>query len=467
MAKGQSQGGGAVTIGMFVFVALWLASTVVLIILYTNQEDLKQLAETLKQDNQRLVSRSERSSIAQFQSAQPGGPTLAGLLEGARAETARLATGSETDDVGSVQTKLDQIRQTVKADGIVPNADQMESLSYHESLEMLYDAFKTENALRTAAEARVAELGGEVDRLVQVSAQLQSDFEQQSQQQSATFAEAEAERARFRDQKDTQLANLERDLDARRKEHDADLTQERQQNAALQSQVERLESRLVALQERVGDKLIGPKALLTARIPDGSIIQHIPGDDFVFINLGRRSKLVLGMRFAVYSASKEIPVDGRAKAQIEVVSIDQDSSECKILRQSSYEVVVPGDVIANPIYDADREVRFLVMGEFDLDHDGSIDPDGTERINALVTDWGGTLSSEITALLDFVVLGREPRRPRPPRDQTPDSIAKYEQMKKTYDAYAQTLHSAATLQVPILRQEVFLNFLGYSNRPTY
>ena len=41
MAKGQQQGVNAITVWMIVFVALWLTSTVFLVILYTGQEELR------------------------------------------------------------------------------------------------------------------------------------------------------------------------------------------------------------------------------------------------------------------------------------------------------------------------------------------------------------------------------------------------------------------------------------------
>ena len=44
MARSTQPGGGAGTIWMIVFAALWLTSTVFLVILYTGQEDLRNEA---------------------------------------------------------------------------------------------------------------------------------------------------------------------------------------------------------------------------------------------------------------------------------------------------------------------------------------------------------------------------------------------------------------------------------------
>jgi hypothetical protein len=210
--------------------------------------------------------------------------------------------------------------------------------------------------------------------------------------------------------------------------------------------------------------MIGPQELSTARQPDGRILTAVPGDEVVYIDLGRNDRLVLGIAFAVYSADDGIPADGRAKARIEVVSIDEEAAECKIVGVAPNEIILEGDLIANPIYEPNRAVGFLVVGEFDLDHDGVLDADGAAAVESLIIEWGGTLSSEVTALTDFVVLGGAPRRPRPLPEGAPEQAERHRMVLQVYDHYVKTAEAARTLAVPILTQEVFLNFLGYTRR---
>jgi hypothetical protein len=274
----------------------------------------------------------------------------------------------------------------------------------------------------------------------------------------------EAARARYREECDQSIARLEREFDDRRRQTEDDLTRERQTNATLRGQVDRLEARLEAFQERFADVLPGPKKLVTARQPDGRILTAIPGDEVVYIDRGRKDRLTLGLRFAVYPTDTGIPADGQAKAQIEVVSIFDESAECKKNRVDNGQVILPGDLIANPIYDENRPVRFVVVGEFDLDHDGTMDRNGATVIEAMIADWGGTVSAQMTALTDFVVLGAVPRQPRPVRDSSAEGAARFDRMKQVYDHYEETRKTAYSLAVPILRQDVFLNFLGYTDR---
>jgi len=81
MARGQQQGVNAITVWMIVFVALWLTSTVFLVILYTGQEDLHSENTRLQSANRRLISPAEDKAIDLVKNAQETGPTVVGLLE--------------------------------------------------------------------------------------------------------------------------------------------------------------------------------------------------------------------------------------------------------------------------------------------------------------------------------------------------------------------------------------------------
>ena len=57
------QGVNAITVWMIVFVALWLTSTVFLVIMYTGQEDLNTEIARLTAANERLISPQQERSI--------------------------------------------------------------------------------------------------------------------------------------------------------------------------------------------------------------------------------------------------------------------------------------------------------------------------------------------------------------------------------------------------------------------
>lgn len=464
MARVLQQSIGSLKV-LFLFVGLWLVSTVVLVMLYTGLEDLRSENLRLTNANARLISPSESSSIPLVQQATPGGDTVVGLLERARGETAALATGVVGDDVATTRTKLEDFLKLVQSDRIVPNPEDYASISYHEAITMLYDAFSAEQGRRVDLEQRVGELQTGLDEAAKASAQQKEEFEERARELGRQLADVEGDRDRYRNERDSQVAAMEREYDERRQQSDADLTQERQRSAAFEEQLGQAQNRFTQLQEKLGSLMAGPQELSTARQPDGQIITAIPGDEVVYINLGRKDRLVLGLRFAVYSAESGIPTDGHAKAQIEVVSIDDKSAECKIVDVAPNDVILRGDLVANPIYDRNRAVSFVVVGEFDLDHDGRPDPDGALAVESMIADWGGTVSTEMSGLTDFVVVGASPRLPR--RAAGSESAVQSQRsarMQEAYDRYTRIVESARALSVPMLTQEVFLNFLGYSGR---
>ncbi len=463
MARAR-EGGKAVTIGMIVFAALWAMATVFVVILYTGQEDLNNEIAQVRAENEQIVSSQERRSIELIKSARSGGPTVVGLMEQARGDMALLATGDPADDPGSVRAKRDQVLSAIRDDGLVKDPGSYEEVSLHEALVMLYDSYRTESALRTELEKRAGDLEAEVTRLVEENSAMKNDFEARAAEMSASLEEAEKSRTSFRSERDASLATIEQDFAKVSEQNNVALTKERQLRQECEANLTEAQERFRVLRRKLGGMMVGPDELATARTPDGTILTAVPGDEVVYVDLGRRDGLTLGLQFAVYSAETGIPADGRSKAQIEVVSINATSAECKIVRQGRNQVILAGDLIANPIYDPSRKMVFVITGSFDLNRDGIMDRDGAGAMAALVTNWGGTVSPELTPLTDFVVVGAAPRRPKPDTKVAPDRVELNKSRRKVWDAYTKTVTTAQNLSIPMMTQEVFLNFLGYSSR---
>ena len=467
MAKGQQQGVGAVTIWMIIFVALWLTSTVFLVILYTGQEDLINELEGLRTDKDRLIDRTEEDSLELVRNARPlrdGGPTVVGLLEGARSDTALLATGNEVDDVETIRRKRDQLVERIVADRIVPSGDEFEGISLFDGMDRLHEALQAEHDLRQAAEERVEELDAEVARLVETNAAQKNDFDARLAELDERLRQIEADRDDYIAQRDETVDRIRQDFERERVQANVDLTEERQANADLRRDLSELRKRFLAQQEKFGQVLAGPEALTTARQADGRVLTAIPGDDVVYIDLGRENRLMLGLQFSVHSAETGIPPDGQGKAQIEVVSIAPNSAECKIVWVEGNGIVLEGDLIANPVYDPRRPITFVTVGQFDLNRDGTYDEEGRATVEALIQAWGGVITDELTALTDFLIVGGAPRQPRTTRDVSTAQRARNEALQRAHDEYVATVESAKSLSVPVMSQDIFLNFMGYGTR---
>ena len=74
------------------------------------------------------------------------------------------------------------------------------------------------------------------------------------------------------------------------------------------------------------------------------------------------------------------------------------------------------------------------------------------------------MERELSPMTDFVVIGAAPRRPRPDSEVSADRAELNKTRRTAWDAYHKVLETSRSLSIPIMTQEVFLNFLGYGDR---
>jgi hypothetical protein len=464
MAKAQTRGVSAVTVWMIVFVALWLTSTVFLVVLYTDQEALRNSERKMREQKLLAVSGEEERSIDLIKGASQA-TTMVGILEAERSSTAELATGDGANTAAVVRDRRDALVRRITTDNIVSSNTAYAGQSLVGIAERLYEELRSKSDALTEAQTTVATLQDTVDRHVAANTAQKADYDQRAEASQTLAVQSEQGRseaaARFTEANARAQADYNQSLEAK----DAAAAKLASEKAAAEKTSVAQRARIDALAEKLGELDVKPQTLSTARVADGTVLQAVPGDKMVYISLGENDRLVLGMQFSVYSYKTGIPADGRGKARIEVVSIFGSSSECRIVETAPEEVIFPDDLIANPIYDRNKPQTFVVVGDFDLDYDRNADPDGAETIAALITQWGGIVSTDLSALTDFVVIGASP--PRPPaigRALSPEEAARIETARRAYDRYEATVSAAKDLAVPIMTQNVFLNFLGYGGQ---
>lgn len=206
------------------------------------------------------------------------------------------------------------------------------------------------------------------------------------------------------------------------------------------------------------------------RAIDGKIVRVL--GDRVFINLGTGNQVAPGLTFEVYSslgiptvgpdASQDIQLEG--KASIQVINVQQGTSECKVLRVAPGQVVNEGDAIANLAYDKNLAYNFYVFGKYNLDNKGEPTERDTEIIKRLVTQFGSKVGDQISTATDFVVIGAEPVVPNFSQQEMDEDPLKAYQMTeaiKQLDEYNAVRAQAIQLNIPLLNQNRFLHLVGY------
>ncbi len=465
VARAQGPGGfSAIHVWLIVFVALWLTSTVLLVVLYLDQEQMTRQITEYQETARKAVS-SAGKSLPQWSSARPGeGSSMVDLVETARANTAEIAVGDPNADVAGIRNGLEDLVARIRDNPYVQEDGGFAATNYREALDNMFGLYRTAASAREQAEQGVDELSQELEQVRTAQTQQKEAFDQQASELRDRLSKISAEYADARSTREAQIGDFEGQIQQVKDQCSEDIQAQRAETAECRDDFSELLARYQQLQDKLGESQVSPLPMATARQPDGVVKEAKPGDAVVYINLGRRDHLTLGLQFAVYDALEGIPADGRAKARIQVVSIFEQSAECSILEMLSNDLIMAGDLIANPIYDPDRTLKFYVLGQFDLDGDGEPDRDGKARIENLIQEWGGKVEPNLTAQLDFVVLGGPPPAPRRAMDRDIEDDLQYQAAKRAMDEYTERVATAEALAIPRLTQSVLFSFLGY--RPT-
>ena len=161
MARAQQQGSSALTVWFIVVMVMFVASIVMLVVLYTDQEQLRNDRLAAIAAKSRAVTDAEERSIALAKSAREGGPTIAGLLEEARADAAGLAMGDRAGDTSAIRLKRDELVRRIKTqlermaerDGsMAAEIAKFDDVSLFDGFEGVFRLLQREHDLRVEAE---------------------------------------------------------------------------------------------------------------------------------------------------------------------------------------------------------------------------------------------------------------------------------------------------------------------------
>lgn len=186
----------------------------------------------------------------------------------------------------------------------------------------------------------------------------------------------------------------------------------------------------------------------------------------VYIDIGKRERVVLGMTFEVYTGSSKIQPGANGeypagKATIEVISIDTKSSTARILRENAGTPIISSDIIANAVYDPSKEYTFAVYGNFDTNNDNIATPQEIQDIKGLIENWNGKVSEDISGETDFLVLGAKPILPPQPKPSDPvELIQRYLLLKQQSTKYDELFEKATQAGIPILNQNRLYTLTG-------
>lgn len=479
------RGAGITTvhIWLIVFVGLWLVSTVLAVLLYTRQEELDSSARAAQEEAQRYMHKNEASRFSPFLNQVDERQSLAAVIDNERIAALRLIG---VDDTTSAAAAARLVNETVSSlsQGAPPGAElpdlagadlitivrklagawQTQAQAVDDARKRLADATRK---LKGTTDRQIAEKKGFADALAKLSDQL---------------AKIEQDTAKLLDDKNAQIKDFGQQLVRARDELERPLAKQLEDLKEARAQIDQFRDKLRQAREQLSQFRPQVASLNLAEQADGNVIRANPGEENVYINLGKANHLTLGLRFQVYSASAERD-PSQGKATIEVVGIHPTTSECRVIVSSPANPIIAGDHVVNVVYDRDRKYRFVVEGQFDIDGDGRSDPQDIDRIKAWVASWGGEVVELPQVLpkspagtvevgletVDFVILGAPP--PGPPMAKkgappSPEERVRSQTMQRVRDRFFAIEQEAKDLSLAVLTQSQFLHFIGYGVQDT-
>ena len=516
------RGGGATgfAVALVIITVFFVATLVTTILLMTERTDLRSRAIQSEQELRKFVRSTEERQPWVIQYANNADSTS--VVRQMQDEIGRLLTIiiGDTDATGeSIKNELKDTISKLEEIGI-EEGDPLVQV-----VERLQLNFNKQNA---DIDQYKQQLDSERQVVVKVkadSAEKTANYEQAKQKAEADLTSLQTEYDRFKKSVADEYKKLEDRLQA--------VQQARQEeNNDSQSKIETLQSEIETLRKRIRDLMQPPdlpriNAPDPSRQPDGEIVTVLNDQKLVYLNRGSVHRMILGLTFQVYDRRSGVVPDEfgdlSGKATIEVVSLSQNSSVARIVRTKRDSSVVPGDIVANAVYDPDKIFKFYVAGDFDIDGIGRTSGDDLRRIESMVRQWGGRarlrvenfteeqatraqrtefqnlITAADTALrdgtmdeareileqglaritkaeqdrfrstlsydIDFLVLGIEPEAPEKPDDTASDELIElYRRKALKYNIYKALEQEAKDLGIPVLNQNRFLGLVGYYRR---
>lgn len=469
MPAGKRPQTNAMLYTLITFVGLFMVTTILAVIYYVQFERQRDIADNAKKQLDKIFSPSEqRKGLGKIVGTIPRGKSGLGTVVSYLDDMVISMVGGPIEDT-SAEAKVENVNSKTTAlldvlsseniateNGLIATIEDIKALlndtekaelTLTEQLEQLRSEFDETRKVNFEKEEKLlAEKGKYQQQVEEIKAQyheLKNLMEQSSEQQVQILAaQLDEERVKLKELKDQLL-----ETEARYKMAD--------------KRMRRAQGKLA--------KLVPPPDIEVAAFkPDGKIILIDDYTKIVHLNIGSDNGVYKGLTFTVYDSSQPIPRDGKGKAEIEVLNIEKNTSVARITYSKVKNPVILNDNVANLIWDSNKTNEFVVAGEFDIDNDGNTDFDATEKIIALVKNWGAKVADSVSTETDFLIIGKAPEVSKRPTfeemEMYPLAMEKYEQSIKRLSHYKQMRSLANDLSIPIFNYERFLYFIGYKTQ---
>lgn len=459
----KTSGSTGLLVTTTVFIVLTVAGFITTVVFYGQRERATKDLQQMRDDQRDVITAGERGDERVrllIEQAKGERKSLVTYMDETIQESMRRVTGNPNTSLAQLNLMLDGDPGDPSNSG-VPGADSTSLLTIvsqqSDEIGSLQSSLASANSNLSAAQS---DLQAEVERV----RQLREQYDQTVSGLSSQLGEYESDVNQYRDsvtdtidQNNTRVADIRRTAAEQEEAMQGRIAELEQENLVLSQAVESLRA------DQAGSNLTADNEYA---LVDGRVLGSNPGQNEVFINLGRNNRVVVGMTFEVYDDGTRIRPNAEGayppgKAAVEIIRINQGSSTARVIRQNNRNPIVEGDVIANALYDPNKTYTFVVYGNFDANRDGQATSQERGGIVGLITEWGGVVADDLSGDTDFLVLGERPVLPPEPSPDSPlPVIQDYIRKKRTVEEYDRLFRIAAQTSIPVLNQNRLYTLTG-------
>lgn len=453
-----SRGGGmtGAHYGMIAFAILTVASLGLFVFTMTQVKGAQEEADRA----QRQMQQYGRPPAYYSEEARARNSNVFAVMADDIRKVASLITGNPEDVGATIEIRAQQLLNDVAAQhpGVVNPGDTLVT-----AVDRLNAALATERAHAQDLTQANTDLEGEVARLTEQLKVKEDEFAAEVQAIGQQLQQVQESNAEALEQKEGQFSELQASLTESESELQRLRREQTNERRETEAEILALETRIANLQRDIQQFKLSfdPRALLTKA--DGRIVRAIPGSDVVYINLGASEAIKPGMGFEIFSQTGDVPEGLSGKASLEVVTVMEETAECRVTRRERGRPIIEGDIVVNIAFERDRKPKFVVRGEFDVNYDGAVDFDGLEQIEGLIRQWGGQVVDELDESVDFVVIGLPPVIPSFARDLPVSEVVREQQLRSEIDLaqFKALVERAKGMHIPVITQSPFMYLIGY------
>ena len=464
---------GLVT-ALVIFVILFVTTTILYIYENAERRNLQDRAADLEKRQAELVSEGVMggAEVTQLlEAARTANSTAVEVVLAQRKELAKRITGQELPP-DRVKAEVEKaVARATAADVAAANVQLPKTASLTQVVNTLSNRVVSLQQEQAELQKKLEAANAEKQQVIAAREKLLKAKDDEIATIKAQIGQDLAATASYRTANQGKVAAIEQTATRA-------LTTAQEANAQLSAQVNTANATIAGLQQQIEGLTRRLKGIRvesnesTIQKADAKIVR-VPDNQSVVIDLGLGDQIVQGMTFEVYDWQAGVPALGdgmregdmpKGKASIEVIRMGPGYSECRVIRRTPGYGLVVGDLAVNLVYDATQKYNFVVYGDFDLNNDGKASPGDADVIKRLITQWGAKVVNEVNINTDFVVMGVEPKAE--PIGNDDDAIVRQQKLEaqQALERYLETRRQATALNIPILNQNRFLNFVGYQSQ---